>query len=92
MLLVKFEQKNKLKKNVSGWNDYVKDFYYKTRDNKKNNKIHDDMKTSRKSFKNAFNHCKANENKIRDEKLVACYKNKNQKIFERKLGKERNLI
>ena len=97
-MLVKLKHKNKLKKNVPGWNDYVKDLYHKARDkfliwkNKgkpKNNKIHDDMKTSRKSFKNAFNHCKANENKIRDEKLVTCYKNKNSKDFWKEVRKRK---
>ena len=98
LLLVKLKHKNKLKKNVPGWNDYVKDLYHKARDKfliwknkgkQKNNKIHDDMKTSRKSFKSAFNHCKANENKIRDEKLVTCYKNKNSKDFWKEVRKKK---
>ena len=73
-----FDQKS-FPKCVPGWNDRLKNLYIDARNKfktwKNNGKAldcieHYNMKESRSLFKNAFNKCKKDETKIRDEKLL----------------------
>lgn len=77
-------------KSVSGWNDFCKDLHADARADfvkwNDNGRIRqgaefDVMKGSRTKFRNALNYCKANELKIKKEKLLESYKCRNKNNF-----------
>jgi hypothetical protein len=75
---------------VPGWNDHIKQHYNTAKHNflawKDGGKpvcgqLLNEMKESRKKFRQVFNHCKNNENKIRNEKMVQSLNSKSTKEF-----------
>ena len=81
---------------IVGWNDYCKILYDEARrdfmlwlnDGRiRQGVIFENMKRSRKLFKNALNYCKQNEMKIRKENLLKKFLNGNKNCFWKDVSK-----
>ena len=77
-------------KQVPGWNDLCKDFHtiarrcflqWKEEGMPRNGTSYDNMKSSRADFRSALKHCQENEQRLRNEKIVSSFKNKDFKSF-----------
>ena len=94
----KFSKDNRYKV-IPGWNDHVRElhkiarkYFLKWKEHGKPliGQLVEDMKCSRKSFKNAFDTCKGNEEKIRNEKLALKLRNKKYKEFWKEVDLKKN--
>ena len=91
----------KLKKCIPDWNNSIKPFFQEARDKfiiwklngreKEGNRL-DEMKRTRAKFKYELKKSRANENEIRDKKLVDSFKNKNMKSFWHQIGNKNNKL
>ena len=93
-----FDRVHKFKP-VPGWTEYVKTHHAEARKaflNWKNNgklsegTFIDNMKATRSKFRSAFDYCKSNEEKIRNENFVKNLNNKNYKEFWDDVSKSKN--
>ena len=84
---------------IPGWNDHIKELHKIARKYFLRWKEHgkpligqfvEDMKRSRKSFRNVLDTCKVNEEKIRNEKLASKLRNKRYKEFWREVDITKN--
>ena len=81
---------------VIGWNNYCKELY-KTARTKfllwhaggkiRMGQIFDEMKSSRRAFKNALNYCRKNENKIKRENILGKFSQANKSKFWKEISK-----
>ena len=96
-LKLNFEKTNK--KIVVGWNDHCKELHKIARNKflewKEGGRVrfgplYDSMKNSRRDFKKALDYCKRNELKLKQEKILASFDNKNKSHFWKKINEIKN--
>ena len=82
-------------KQVPGWNDFCKDYHrvalkcllnWKEEGMPRNGICYERMKKSRTDFRSALKHCQENEQRLRNEKLVSSFQNKDFRSFWRNIS------